>query len=151
MANVVITGSDSLIINGHVISNWANNDYSKLEYDEDLVKVVASKNGNVLYAFNQGGLVGKMTLRLTLGGADDVYLTGLLNSFVQSPASFILAQGSYTKRVGNGKGKTTLKIYQLDGGVIRKIPRAKSNSQGDTDQSVVEYEMLFGQSLPAIA
>lgn len=148
--SVSLTGSDVVTINGRVFHDFAQGDVTTLEFAEDLVKVQASKNGNIVYALNSNGLMSRLTLKLLAGSSDDQYINSLLASQVKDLSTFILAVGSFVKRVGDGTGKVTNVIYNTLGGVVLKFPAAKTNTTGDVEQSVVTWTLDFGSNSRAI-
>lgn len=147
---VSLTGNDVVTLNGRVFHDFAQNDIIMLDFAEELVKVQASKNGNVVYGLNENGKMSTLTLRLLLGSSDDRYLNSLLASQVQDLSGFILIVGSFVKRVGDGAGNVTNVIYNTLGGVLEKIPGAKTNTTGEVEQSVAIWLVRFGQNTRAI-
>ncbi len=145
MGAVAITGKDTLTLNGHTFNDLADGDCGKIVYDEDLSKVKVGKDGNFVVALNQGGKMATLTIRAIMGSPDDKYLNGLLAVYGQDPAGYVLDLGSLFKRVGDGTGKANTVVYQLIGGVPRKQPEGKINSDGDTNQAVSEWTWFFGQ------
>jgi len=143
MALVSLTGSDTAVINGTIMTGVADGDYCTLAFDNDLAKMKTSKDGNTIYALDQTGRIVKVTMRVLLGSDTDVTLNSLLSDMLSDFASFSLMSGSFTKRVGDGSGKTHDVVYQLTGGIFKRWPNAKSNAEGDTDQSVAVYEIDF--------
>lgn len=148
--SVSLTGSDVVTLNGRVFHDFAVGDVINLTFAEDLVKVQAAKNGNIVYGLNEGGKVSGLTLKLLAGSSDDQYLNSLLSSQLQDFSSFILIVGSFVKRVGNGTGVVTNVIYNTLGGIVKKFPMAKTNTTGDVEQSVVEWALEFGSNSRAI-
>lgn len=148
--SVSLTGNDVVTLNGRVFHDFAQNDVIKLDFAEDLVKVQASKNGNVVYGLNENGKMSTLTMRLLTGSSDDRYLNSLLASQLQDLSGFILIVGSFVKRVGNGAGVVTNVIYNTLGGVVKRFPGAKTNTTGDVDQSVAEWMLEFGANSRAI-
>lgn len=148
--SISLTGNDVVTLNGRVFHDFAQNDITKLDFAEDLVKVQASKNGNIVYALNSNGLMSRLTLRLLTGSSDDQYINSLLASQIQDLSTFILVVGSFVKRVGDGSGNVTNVIYNTLGGVVLKFPAAKTNTIGDVEQSVVEWVLDFGNNSRAI-
>lgn len=144
MGQVAITGKDVVTINGKIIHDYADADCGKVVFDEDLMKVKASKDGNTIYGLNENGRVATMTLRLIMGGKDDKYFNSLLASLIASPSDFVLMAGSLVKRAGDGQGNTASIIYQCVGGVVKKQPEATMNAEGDPKQAVVEWVLIFG-------
>lgn len=150
MSATAITGADTITLNGHVFHDFADGDCGKIVYDEDLTKMKIGKDGNAVIGQNQGGRMATLTMRLVLGGADDKYLTALLSNYLQSPSDYVLDIGSFFKRVGDGTGDTNSVVYQLIGGVPKKQPEAKLNTDGDPEQSVVEWMWILAQAVRSI-
>lgn len=144
--SVSLTGKDVIVINGRVFKNFANGSYAELAFDANLMEIKASRDGNTVYALNENGRIAELKLRLLLGSSDDKYLNSLLAAMKSDSAGFILMAGSFTKRVGDGQGNSNLVVYQCIGGAFSKMPMAKSNAEGDTDQSVVEWSIKFGNA-----
>lgn len=144
--SVALTGKDTVIINLRILNDLATGDTVLLEFPDDLVDAKVGKNGNTIYAYKASGLVVNATLRLIRGSADDKFMNALNAQFLNDPAGFVLIQGEFIKRVGDGKGNITTEIYQLNGGVISKMPAAKENVEGDTEQSVVAWPIKFANS-----
>lgn len=147
---VSLTGKDVIVLNGRVMKNFADGDLAALTFDGDLMSVKASKDGNTIYALNEQGRVSELKLRLLLGSSDDKFMNSLLASMKSDPAGFILVIGSFTKRVGDGAGNSSLVVYQCVGGAFSKMPAAMSNAAGNTDQSVVEWSLKFGNADRAV-
>jgi hypothetical protein len=143
---VSLTGRDVVVINGRVFHNFADGDIADLTFEANLMVIKASKDGNTIYALNEDGRVADLKLRLLLGSADDIFLNSLLASMKADPAGFVLMVGTFTKRVGDGAGNSKLVTYQVVGGAFSKVPKAKSSVAGDTEQSVVEWMIKFGNS-----
>ena len=144
MANAVaLTGRDVIIINGNVITALATADAVVLSFDQPIGKMAVSKDGNAIYAMSNPGQVVKVKLKLLRGSFDDQILNGLLQDWIGDPAAFILLSGSFIKRIGDGQGNILSDVYQLAGGTFEKIPGAKTNVDGDTGQSEIEYDMIF--------
>ncbi len=148
--SVSLTGGDVVTLNGRVFHDFGPGDVTKLDFGEELVKVQASKNGNIVYGLNENGRMSKLSLKLLVGSSDDRYLNSILASQIQDLSSFILIVGSFVKRVGDGSGEVSNVIYNTLGGVITKFPGAKTNTIGDVDQSCVEWELEFGSNSRAI-
>ena len=150
MGAVSLTGNDVVTLNGRVFHDFANGDVIKLDFAGELIKVQASKDGNVIYGLNTEGRVSTLTLTLLAGSSDDRYLNSLLASQIADLSGFILIIGSFVKRVGDGTGKITNIIYNTLGGVLEKFPSASTNTTGDTKQSTSEWIIKFGNNTRAI-
>ncbi len=144
MPQVSLSGKDTIQIDGKVIKDLADGDCAVLEYSDELASVKASKNGNTIYALNESGRKVKLTLRLVRASADDKFLNSRLAEMKNDFSDFILLQGNFVKRVGDGKGKRASDVYMCDGGVFSRQPGGKTNAEGDTEQSVSIYEIMFG-------
>lgn len=147
---VSLTGSDVVQINGTILTALADGNPVELTFPNDLVNVKASKNGNILYAFNNMGAITECKLRLLVGSSDDKMMNSLLASESTNFSSLILSTGYFVKRVGDGQGNIANVVYQMSGGLVKKNPEAKTAAEGDTDQSVVEYIIIFGNSTRAV-
>jgi len=138
-----VAGKDVLIINGQVLTGYADQDAIKFEPQGPIAQMKVSKDGNSIYSMQYSGIVVKLTVRLVRACFDDQTLNSLLQQWIADPSTFVLMSGSYVKRVGDGKGNVTNEVYQLAGGVPETIPSAMSNMDGSTEQSVTVYTMLF--------
>lgn len=140
---VSLTGNDTLLLAGRVVTDVADKSWAELTYPNNLVEVKVGKNGNSLYALNASGLIAELTLRLVRGSSDDTYYNGLLAQQKADLSSFVLLSGQLVKRVGDGLGNVTQDVYYIDGGVFQTQVTAASNTEGDTDQSVSIYKFRF--------
>jgi len=140
---VALAGKDVIIIDGEVISALADADAIKLDFSTPIGVMKVSKDGNAIYAMQYSGQVVKVTLRLVRGSADDQLLNSRLQDWIAAPADFELMTGSFIKRIGDGKGNILSEVYQIAGGIFDTIPSTKMNTEGDVEQSVTEYTMLF--------
>jgi len=140
---VSLTGNDVVVIDGRVFHGVADADYVHLEFDNDLAKLKVSKDGNTIFALDQTGNIVKVTMRLLVGSADDIVLNSRLQQMKNDFSGFTLLVGSFTKRVGDGAGNVKNVVYSLANGIFKKMVAAKSNAEGDTEQSVAVYEMMF--------
>src|SRR3989304_3563633 len=148
--SVSLTGKDVVTLNGRVFHDFAHNDIAKLAYAEDLVKVEAAKDGNVVYGLNEKGKQATLELRLLAGSSDDRYLNSLLASQASDLSGFILIVGSFVKRVGDGAGHVKNIIYNTLGGVGKRFPDASMNTSGDVEQSVAVWQLEFGSNTRAV-
>ena len=148
--SATLTGNDVVTLNGRVFHDFAQEDITVLEFEENLVNVEASKNGNIVYALNEKGKMATLTLRLLIASSDDRYLNSLLAAQIADFSGFVLIAGSFVKRTGDGAGKIRNVIYNTLGGVILREPGAMTNTSGKVDQSVVEWKLKFGNNTRAI-
>lgn len=143
MSTVSLTGNDTLVIAGIVITDVADGDWAVLTYDNDLANLKRGKNGNAIFAENAMGLVGSVVIRLIRASNDDKSLDSLLQSQLQDFSGFALLDGQVVKRTGDGLGNVTPDAYKMQGGIFKRMVDAKSNAEGDTEQSVSIYRMEF--------
>lgn len=149
--SVALTGKDTTIIDGRILTDFADGDTAMLDFPNNLMESVNGKNGNTIYAANSTGKVVTITLRVLAGSADDKYLNSRMQEFINDPAAFILIEGEFIKRVGDGQGNVNDIIYTVQGGVIQKLPNAKENVSGDTEQSVSVWQIQFANTERKVA
>ncbi|MES2155467.1 MAG: hypothetical protein V4510_10065 [bacterium] len=138
-----IAGKDVLILDGQILTGYADGDAIKCEPQGPISQYKVSKDGNTIVALQYTGILVKLSVRLVRACFDDQVLNGKLQQWIADPASFALMAGSYVKRVGDGKGATTNEVYQLAGGVFETIPAGHSNMDGSTEQAVTVYTLFF--------
>lgn len=146
MATISMTGSDTIKINNRILADLADGDAVALTFPNDIAQVKTGKNGNAIYGLNESGRQCEMVLRLIRGSADDKFMNNLLATQQLNFASFILMIGEFVKRVGDGLGVVASDTYINSGGVFTKGVEAKSNVEGDTEQSVSIYHIKFSNS-----
>ena len=146
MPFATLTGNDTIVINNHVFDDLADGNVVELTYPNDIAAVKTGKNGNSLYALNESGRQVDVKMRVMRGSTDDKFLLGLLNAQQNDFAGFVLLAGQFVKKLGNGKGDLTADTYIVSGGVFTKQIEAKSNVEGDTEQSLSIYSMRFSNS-----
>lgn len=152
MGSVTLTGADTVILDaGRIVADLADGDTALLEFPNNLAEGKVGKNGNTIYAFNATGKTVNVTLRVLRGSADDKYLNSRMQEYLNDPASFILIEGEFIKRAGDGRGNITADIYRLSGGIVQKMPGAKENQEGDTEQSVAIWNLTFANSNRVLA
>lgn len=146
MSTTSLTGKDTIKINNRILNDFADGDTADLVHPNKLVNVKTGKNGNSIYAYNYSGQQCEVTLRILRGSSDDKYLNNLLALFKNDPAAFSLIQGEFGKNVGNGAGGITQDIYIMSGGVFDKNVDVKENTEGDTEQAISIYHLVFSNS-----
>lgn len=144
-----LTGSDGVIFSQggeqRVFKDLAASDVFNVDFPNNLVEGKVGKNGNVLYAFNANGQTADVTLRIVLGSPDDKYLNAILAQYLLDQAAFVLIDGEFIKRSGDGQGNVNNVIYSLDGGIPMKMPNAKENTEGDIEQSIAIWMVKFAR------
>ena len=146
-----LTGQDVITIDKRIFNDLIDGDTVTLEYPNDLGVVKTGKNGNSIFAFNATGQNVKVKIRLVMGSSDDKWMQSRLAQWVNDPSGFTLMAGQFIKRVGDGATNVTSVTYDLSGGIFTKIPAGKTNADGDTEQSVVVYDLSFSNGPRSIA
>lgn len=143
MPSFSLTGADTAVITGIVLRDVADGDWFTMNFENTLAEVKNGKNGNAIFASNAMGYQGVATLRVLRGSDDDKALDALLQQQLQDFASFETLDANFIKRIGDGNGNVTPDQYVAAGGVFQNMVDAKSNAEGDTEQSVSVYKMKF--------
>lgn len=146
MSSFALSGSDSITILDRVLADSGDGDFATLEFEGEVATVKRGKNGNVIFGKNEGGNVATLTLRILRGSADDKFFNGLFSQQQAGFASFILLNGELVKQMGDGQGKITSDTYVVSSGVFLKPVNAKSNADGDTEQSLAIWTLKFGKA-----
>lgn len=150
MASVSMTGSDTLTINGEVLTDLADGDCVDLTYPNDIANAKTGKNGNTIYALNESGRQAQVVIRMIRGSDGDKFLNNLLEQQQANFAATVLMQGEFIKKLGDGTGTVGSDTYIISGGIFKKRIEAKMNVEGNTDQSIAIYTMLFSNAPRAI-
>ncbi len=143
MATFSLSGSDTAIIGGVSLIDVADGDWFTLTFPNQLAESKTGKNGNSIFALNATGLNADATARIIRGSFTDKQLDSLLQEQLQDFASFQLLDGHFVKRAGDGSGNITSDTYDTSAGIFTFQVDAKSNAEGDTDQSVSVYRFKF--------
>ncbi len=149
--SVSLTGKDTIAIGSRglaprIFADLADGDTAVLDFPNNLVEAKTGKNGNTIYAFNATGKVVTGSVRVLRGSADDKYMNGELNRYLLDPAAYTLLDGEFIKRIGDGEGGVANDVYSLDGGIVQKMPNMKENVEGDTEQAVTIWQVIFANS-----
>jgi hypothetical protein len=142
MPSISLTGEDVAVVNGRVLHDVADGDWTKIDFDNKIAAVKVSKDGNLIFAQNQMGYLAKIAFRILIGSNDDDFFNSLFNQQTLDFSAVTLLSGSFTKRAGDGQGNVANVIYQFLGGVINQVPNVKSSAEGDTEQSVSVWELV---------
>lgn len=149
-ATISMSGNDTIKVNNRSLIDLADGDVGELTYPNELVTVKTGKNGNSLFAFNFSGRQADVKFRVIRGAADDKFLQSLLTQMELNFAGFVLLNGLFVKVAGDGSGNITNDTHVLQNGVFVKRTEAKSNAEGDTNQSLVEYHLKFSNAARVI-
>lgn len=143
MSQVALSGDDTIKLNNTLLTDLADGNCVELTFPNDIALVKTGKNGNSIYGLNEMGNQCEVKLRIVRGSADDKFLNNLLLQQQNNFAGTVLLSGEFIKKVGDGMGNITSDTYILSGGVFTKIPEAKSNAEGEVEQSITLYTTKF--------
>ena len=146
MSTVSMTGSDTIIIANRVFADLADGNCVEMTFPNEIAGLKTGKNGNSIYAFNATGKQCELKIRVIRSSKDDKFLNNLFNNQNYNFAGFILMTGQFIKKSGDGLGNISSDTYIMSGGVFTKGVEAKSNQEGDTDQSVSIYTLKFSNA-----
>ncbi len=149
--SVALTGNDTHIVAGRILSDFGDGDVGSLDFPNNLVEGKVGKNGNVIYALNTTGKTSTYIARVLLGSDDDKFFNAKMNQYLNDPASFSLMDGEFIKRVGDGDGNVNNIVYVLDGGIIQKMPNLKENVEGDVEQAIAIWQIVYANTDRAIS
>lgn len=150
MAAVAMSGNDTVIINNRNFTDFGEGNVVELTYPSDIAQVKTGKNGNSIYGLNTTGQQCELKIRLIRASSDDQFLNNLLVQQQSNFAGFPLMIGQFIKKIGDGAGNITSDTYILSGGIFNKQVEAKSNVEGDAEQSESIYMMKFSNAPRAI-
>lgn len=150
MGAYALTGEDTFIINDRPINDFTDNTIINIDIPNDDIGTSTGKNGNTIISDNAQGGNATATLRILMNSVDDKFLNGLYIQQKKDLQTFSLMNGSFSKRVGDGRGNVSFNNYTLLGGAFQKKPGAQDNINGDTEQGTVEYTIFFSQASRAI-
>jgi len=144
--SVSLTGDDTIIIGGQLITDFAIGVVAEITFPEDMVKVTRGKNGNTMYALNNQGWQSEVKLKILLGGPNDAFLNAQMVGMQSNFSGYTLLSGVFIKNVGDGLGNIKPVTYLMSGGVIKKNPMAQSVAEGTPEQSLAEWDFIFGNN-----
>jgi hypothetical protein len=146
MSTIALSGDDTATINNTVATDLADGNCIELTFPNDIANVKTGKNGNSIYGLNESGKQCEVKFRVIRGSSFDKFLNNLLAQQQANFAGTVLMQGQFIKKIGDGSGNITSDTYIMSGGVFTKIPEAKTNVEGETEQSVAMYTMKFSNA-----
>lgn len=142
MGRYVLTGDDTLVINQRPIVDLADGDVITITVDNDISSTQVGKNKNMIIAKDEQGNLGTITLRLLKGSADDRFLQTYYQTYEADSALFIIGEGNFSKRLGDGQGNVLFDNYVLSGLHFNRKPTESTwNVNGATEQAVTVYQL----------
>lgn len=137
-----LTGDDTFILNGRTITDLADGDVITVVADNNIASSVVGKGGNIIIAKDEQGKKCTITLRLLKGSSDDSFINTYYKTYEADSALFVLGNGSFAKRLGDGSGNVIFDTRYLKAVHFTKPPYdATLNVNGATDQAVTVYTM----------
>lgn len=146
MSTIAMSGSDTITINNRVLADLADGNCVEMTFPNDIASVKTGKNGNSIYGLNETGKQSEVKIRLIRGSADDKFLLGLMAQQQSNFAGFALMIGNFIKKIGDGAGNISSDQYIMSGGVFTKQIEAKTNVEGESEQSVAVYTLKFSNA-----
>lgn len=146
MSTIALSGSDTITINNRVFADLADGNCIEMTFPNDIANVKTGKNGNSIYGLNESGKQCELKVRVVRGSADDKYLNNLLAQQQGNFAGWPLMIGQFIKKIGDGLGNISSDTYIMSGGIFTKQPEAKTNVEGETEQSIAIYTIKFSNA-----
>ena len=146
MGVIAMSGNDVWILNNRSIFDFAVGNVSELTLPNNIADVKTGKNGNSIYGLNYSGRICEFKAMIVRGSPDDIFLNALLAQQQLNFAGFPLIFGQFIKKIGDGRGNITSDTYNLNGGIFLKSVPAKTNTEGEPEQSVAEYHLKFANN-----
>ena len=135
-----LTGDDTFIIWDRSITDLADGDVITIVSDNNIASSVVGKGGNIIIAKDEQGKKCTVTLRVLKGSSDDQFIQAYYKTYEIDSALFILGNGSFSKRLGDGSGNVVFDTRYLKAIHFTKPPYdATLNVNGGTDQAVTVY------------
>lgn len=155
MANQLrVTGNDIVQIGLSAsglttITSFADGDYARVTFPNDIMNFTIGKNRNMLAAYNAMGTLAELELRLLRGSKEDKFLQDQFPTFASDALQFNFIFAKVIKNLGvsneGATASTIEEIYTLNNGIISKAPEIVSNVSGSTDQGVVVWQVRFAE------
>jgi hypothetical protein len=145
-----LTGSDTTILSklgaqDRIMKDFGDGDVVAIDIPNNLVELKKGKDDNAIIAYNAAGKVSTVTMRILAGGADDKFLNSEITSYQNNRPGYILLSGEFIKKVGDGKGNISNIVFKFSNGIIQKYPVGGENVDGNTDQALSIYQIIFSQ------
>lgn len=135
-----LTGDDTFIIWDRTITDLAEGDVISIVADNNIASSVVGKGGNIIIAKDEQGKKCTVTLRVLKGSPDDAYIQAYYKTYELDSALFILGNGSFSKRLGDGAGNVVFDNRYLKAIHFTNPPYdATLNVNGGTEQAVTVY------------
>lgn len=131
------------------ITSFADGDYARVTFPNDIMNFTIGKNRNMIAAYNAMGTLAELELRLLRGSKEDKFLQDRFPNFATERLNFNFIFAKIIKDLGvSNEGSEVARIeetYTLNNGIISKAPEIVSNVSGSTDQGVVVWQIRFAE------
>jgi hypothetical protein len=142
MANgTTLSGGDTLTLNDKTITDIANGDYAVIDFPNNISSTTIGKNNNILKKQMANGKLCRLTIRLTRGSVDDIFLQDLFDLQQRDFAAFNLLEGQAVKRIGDGEGNITRDIYDFSAMDFEKIPNSVSSTEENVEELITIWQL----------
>ena len=145
----IYLGSSAVLNESSIITAFADGDYARISFPNDIMNFTIGKNRNMIAAYNAMGTLAELELRLLRGSKEDAFLNNHFPKAEDDQLSFDFLFAKIEKSLGkssSGAGDTGItETYVLDNGIITKAPEIISNVSGSTDQGVVVWQVRFAK------
>lgn len=153
-----ITANDTLTITGMYNGNLVTQIFNTLSdkstvnitFPNKLLTLTVGKNANAIAAANKKGMIAMMELRPLAANIDDLFLLSQLAQWSSNPTAFVALSGTFVKNFGDGMGNIVKKSYILNFGFVEENVPLTENVEGETDQAVAMYKLIWGNAVPVI-
>ena len=108
-----LTGDDTFIIWDRTITDLADGDVITVTADNNIASSVVGKGGNIIIAKDEQGKKCTVTLRVLKGSSDDQFIQAYYKTYEIDSALFVLGNGSFAKRLGDGSGNVVFDTRYL--------------------------------------
>lgn len=151
---VRVTGNDIIEIglslaSMKTITSFADGDYARITFPNDIMNFTIGKNRNMIAAYNAMGTLAELELRLLRGSNEDAFLQSQFPTFASDNLGFNFIFAKITKKLGASQDTGAMtpieESYTLSNGIISKAPEIISNVSGSTDQGVVIWQVRFAE------
>ena len=128
------------------LSDFADGTIAQLETPNEQSTVTTGYNGNSLGAHNEPGRQRRFTIRLVKGSSDDKRLNESYELWKERDMRFKPLKGWFTKNIGHEDGSLSQDTTECYFGLPNGVPVALTDTNGNTEQDVSVYTIVFGNS-----
>lgn len=146
----VYTAQDTILFTDHkgefTVTDLATGNVAEITAPNEMATVSTGFNGNSLLAHNEPGRQRQLVLRVVKGSGDDKRLNSWLLGWQNRSLLWKPANATLTKNLVNEQGKSFEDTYELMSGAPTGAPVTTVNTEGDIEQVVSVYTILFANN-----